>query len=110
METRSPQRGSFALSLVLFILMAMTALFLLLVAAVIGLSALTGSIVASVLIFGGIFGLMALIIYFCVLRDAFDRIQAQVDTVYNVANTVRSGYEWVCDKALLWIDLIEKRL
>lgn len=110
METRSPQRGSFALSLVLFILMAMTALFLLLVAAVIGLSALTGSIIASVLILGGLFGLMSLVIYFCVLRDAFDRIQSQVETVYNVANSVRAGYEWCCDRALHWLDLIEKRL
>lgn len=94
----------------LFILMATTALFLLLVAAVIGLSALTGSLIASVLILGGLFALMALILYLGVLRDAFARVQSQVDTIYQVASSVRSGYEWACDKALRWIDLLERRL
>lgn len=109
METRNTRGSHFAVSLLMFALMALTAMFMLLTAAVVGLSVLTGSIIVSSLIIGGVFAMIALMIYLLVLRDAFEKLHTQIDTIYDVARSARTGYEWVSEKLALWLRLKEIR-
>lgn len=91
----------------LFGITASMAMLLLLTAAVIGLTDLTGSFVASALILGGFFALIAIIIYLSAIRDALERLRTRAETVYHVAHLVQTGYEWVAGKVLFFCRLCE---
>ena len=69
------------------------------------LSELTGSFIASALILGGFFAVVAALIYLVSIREAVERIRARAETVYEVARIARSGYEWVTEKIALLVRL-----
>ena len=93
-------------SLLLFGVTAMIAVFLLLTALVVWLAYLMGSFVASLLVTGGFFTLLALAIYFLSVRTAMNHIRDQSDTVYQVAHAAKMGYEWVADRFGWLLNLI----
>lgn len=55
---------------------------------------MTGSFIVSALILGGLFTLLAFVIYLLAIRDAVDHIRSQAETVYEVARAAQTGYEW----------------
>ena len=96
---REPSGGRFVVALLLFATSAVIAVLLLLTALVVWLSALTGSFIASTLILGALFGILAAVIYLLSVREVVERIRTRAETVYEVARAARSGYEWLVEKA-----------
>lgn len=105
MESRPSARGHFVASLLLFGMTASIAILLLVAAAVVALSCLTGSLILSALILGGFFALVAVLVYLLSIRDAVEQIRTQMQTVYEVAEAAKTGYEWVANKVLLLMRL-----
>lgn len=107
----SPKAGRFVVVFLLFGTLVGIALLLLLTALVVWLSQVTGSFIASTLILGGAFALLAAGLYLLSIREAVEQIRARAETVYEVARIARSGYEWISGKvsALIGIyDLLRK--
>ena len=77
-----PSGGRFIASLLFFAMTAAIAVLLLLTALVVWLSSVTGSFIVSALILGGLFALLAFVIYLLTIRDAVDHIRSQAETVY----------------------------
>lgn len=105
MENRRTARTHFAAALVFFGITSMAAIVLLLTAVMVWLTELTGSLITASLIAGGFFAFLSLVVYWLSIRDAIARIREQVETVYEVARIVRTGYEWVTEKILLFLNL-----
>lgn len=74
-----PSGGRFIAALLFFATTAGIAILLLLTALVIWLSSVTGSFIASALIAGGFFAVLALLVYLFAIRDAVH------DTVHEMA-------------------------
>ena len=92
-----------ALPLVLFVLTLLPALGLLISAFVMWLSQLFGSVMLSCIVVGGALMLMAIILYFALLRGAIKRMQEQLETVYETSRVVQSGLGWINEKiARFW--------
>lgn len=98
MEHEIHKSGGFFVSMVCFVLIAVTGGLLLISALVVWLAAVLGSLIGSMLIVSGICLLTALLIYLIALREPFRRIEEQIDTVYEVARAARSGYDWIMCK------------
>ncbi len=81
------------------------AILLLLAALVVWLSEITGSFIASTLILGGFFAILAALIYLLAIRESVERIRARAETVYEVARIARTGYEWIASKASILFQL-----
>ena len=47
---------------------------------------------------GGVFALIALIVYLVSVRPAVQYISDQLDNIAEMAQIVRSGYNWITDK------------
>ena len=77
-------------------------------ALVVWLSSVTGSFIVSALILGGLFALLAFVIYLLAIRDAVDHIRSQAETVYEVARAAQTGYEWLTEKVTLFLRLREE--
>ena len=77
---------------------ALIAVVMLLWALVIWLAQLTGSMIWATLILGGVFALIALIVYLVSVRPAVQYISDQLDNIAEMAQIVRSGYNWITDK------------
>lgn len=92
--------------ILLFGVTAMIAVLLLLTALVVWLAYLMGSFVASLLVTGGFFTLLALTTYFLGVRTAINHIRDQIDTVYQVAHAAKLGYEWVAGRFEWLLNLI----
>lgn len=107
MERKPHSTRHFVASFVWFTATAAIALLLLLTAVVVWLSELTGSFIFSALIVGGFFAIVSTMIYLLSVREAIDEIHDEIDTVYEVARTVKTGYEWVTDKVELFLKLRE---
>mgnify|MGYP001126967376 CR=1 FL=1 len=95
-----PSGGRFLVALLAFALTAATGIVLLLTTLVVWLSALTGSLVTATLIVSGLCFLLA--------RAPIDRIQDQVETVYDVAHAAKTGYEWLSGKLQLFLAVREE--
>ena len=80
------------------VVFGITALVMLLWALVIWLAQLTGSMIWATLILGGVFALIALIVYLVSVRPAVQYISDQLDNIAEMAQIVRSGYNWITDK------------
>ena len=98
-----PSGGRFIASLLFFAMTAAIAVLLLLTALVVWLSSVTGSFIVSALILGGLFALLAFVIYLLAIRDAVDHIRSQAETVYEVARAAQTGYEWLTEKVTLFL-------
>lgn len=105
MSDSTPSGGRYAASFVWFGLAAFFALALFIAAFVVWLWELTGSFLASTLIVGGFFAVLAAAVYFLSVRDAVRQIQDQVETVYNVARLVNTGYNWLLQRVALFLQL-----
>ena len=103
-----PSGGRFIASLLFFAMTAAIAVLLLLTALVVWLSSVTGSFIVSALILGGLFALLAFVIYLLAIRDAVDHIRSQAETVYEVARAAQTGYEWLTEKVTLCLRLREE--
>lgn len=103
--SRESSGGRFVIAFLLFGTTVAIALLLLLTALVVWLSELVGSFIASALILGGFFAVVAALIYLVSIREAVERIRARAETVYEVARIARSGYEWVTEKIALLVRL-----
>ena len=84
--------------IVVFGITALIAVVMLLWALVIWLAQLTGSMIWATLILGGVFALIALIVYLDSVRPAVQYISDQLDNIAEMAQIVRSGYNWITDK------------
>ena len=103
-----PSGGRFLVALLAFALTAATGIVLLLTTLVVWLSALTGSLVTATLIVSGLCFLLAAAIYALALRAPIDRIQDQVETIYDVAHAAKTGYEWLSGKLQLFLAVREE--
>ena len=103
-----PSGGRFIASLLFFAMTAAIAVLLLLTALVVWLSSVTGSFIVSALILGGLFALLAFVIYLLAIRDAVDHIRSQAETVYEVARAAQTGYEWLTEQVTLFLRLREE--
>lgn len=86
-----PSGGRFIASLLFFAMTAAIAVLLLLTALVVWLSSVTGSFIVSALILGGLFTLLAFVIYLLAIRDAVDHSGSQAETVYEDARAQQTG-------------------
>ena len=98
MATQGSSGGHFIASLLLFIVTAGIALFLLIVSAAIWLAVVLDSYIYSTLILGGFFAAVATAIYFLFMRKSLVRVREQVETIYEVARMAKSVYEWIAEK------------
>lgn len=101
--------GNFIASLVFFGLTALIAIYLLLTALVVWLADVTGSLIASTLIVGGFFAVIAAVIYLLSIREAVKHIREQIETVYEVAHAAKEAYQWLSNKFMLFLRLLGLR-
>lgn len=92
---RSSTEGHFGVGLILFSLSALMSILLLVSAFTVWLSELTGSLFVAMLLVGGFFLAVALLVYLLSLRYAIRRINDRLETIYDVAESAKRGYEWV---------------
>lgn len=103
MSERNSFRGHFGSALILFALCAIMAILLLLMALVVWLSEVTGSLILAAALVGSFFAVLSTVIYWLALNDAIRRIGNKLETVYDVAHTVQIGYEWILERISLWL-------
>lgn len=103
MVNRPKPRSRFVAATVYFALTASIAIVLLVTAAVVWLSELTGSFIISALIMGVFFAILATTIYQLAVKEGMERMRNQIDTIYEVARAVQTGYEWIMDKVLAFM-------
>lgn len=98
----------------LFIALTLIASTMLILAILLLLSDLIGSLIAALLILGFISGLIALILYISTLKPYINTLRAEFRTIYEVATFARNGSKWVMDWGTkfiqgLYSDLFNKR-
>ncbi len=86
-------RSHFA-ALIIVALAAPAAALLFVVALVVWLAELMGSIIYPCLIVGLFFALLATIVYKVSLRDAMREIDERLQVIYDVTRLLREGVEW----------------
>ena len=86
-------RSHFA-ALIIVALAAPAAALLFVVALVVWLAELMGSIIYPCIIVGLFFALLATIIYKVSLRDAMREIDERLQVIYDVTRLLREGVEW----------------
>ena len=86
------------LPFVLFVLTILPALGLLLAAGVVYLSQLFGSAILSCVLVGVLLLLIALIVYFALLRGVIRRMQERLEMIYETSRVLHSGFDWVNDQ------------
>ena len=86
-------RSHFA-ALIIVALAAPAAALLFVVALVVWLAELMGSIIYPCLIVGLFFALLATIVYKVSLRDAMREIDERLQVIYDVTKLLREGVEW----------------
>lgn len=91
-NTTSSHLGS---GLILFALAAVISLILLVGGLTMLLSKMMGSLIGAMLIMGGFFAIIAALIYYFSLHEAFRQLRQHLDTVYHVAQAAQWGYEMV---------------
>lgn len=90
--------------LVSFSLTAVIAVGMLLTALLLWLAEIVGSVALACIMVGGLFALVALIIYFASVRRTFARFREHLDTVYEVSRLAKSGYEWILHRICALFD------
>ena len=88
------ENRSYFASLIIVALAAPAAALLLIIALVVWLSELMGSIIFPCLILGLFFALLATIVYKVSLRDAMREIDERFVVIYEVTKLFREGIEW----------------
>ena len=93
----------FAGALILFALASLLSLLLLVVALLLWLSGLMGSMIGALLLVGSLFLMLAWALYYFSLASAFRQIGLRLETVYEVACRVERGYQMIHHFLLRWI-------
>ena len=78
--------------LLCFVLTSIMAIILLVAALIMWLSELIGSATYSTLIIGGLFTVVAWLIYVLSIKRCIEYVRNRLDTVYDVAYSIRNGY------------------
>jgi hypothetical protein len=78
--------------LLCFVLTSIMAIILLVAALIMWLSELIGSATFSTLIIGGLFTFVAWLIYVLSIKRCIEYVRDRLDTVYDVAYSIRNGY------------------
>lgn len=94
MATMRENHFNFA-ALIIVALAAPVAALLFVVALVMWLAELMGSLVYPCLILGLFFALLAAIIYKVSLRDAMREVDERLSVIYEVTRLLREGIEWI---------------
>ena len=94
MATMRENHFNFA-ALIIVALAAPVAALLFVVALVIWLAELMGSLVYPCLILGLFFALLAAIVYKVSLRDAMREVDERLSVIYEVTRLLREGIEWI---------------
>ena len=90
-------------TVIYFALTALAAILLLIMAFVIWLAELLGSLIGALLITGIMFGVISMIIYHASLQTALENLQHRLNTIYEVAQVDKRGYDWAVGKFSEWI-------
>ena len=88
------EKSSYFTALITVVLAGLAAALLFVVALVVWLAELMGSVIYPCLIVGLFFALLATMIYKLSLRDIMREIHERMDTIYDVTKTLRDGVEW----------------
>lgn len=89
------ENHSFLAALIIVALAAPAAALLFVVALVVWLAELMGSLIYPCLIVASFLALLALIIYKVSVRDALREMQERMGVVYEVTKLLREGVEWI---------------
>lgn len=92
MEDRRPQSLGIIRPLIFFAASAAIAALMLITALIAWLSQVLGTIVGATLMVGGFFLIVAWLIYLLAVRRSIDYIRDRLDTVYEVAYSLRNYY------------------
>lgn len=92
MDDNKPTPGPVLAPIIFFVLTSVMAIMLLVAALIMWLSELLGSATYSTLIVGGLFTFVAWLIYVLSVKRCIDYIRDRLDTVYDVALSIRNGY------------------
>lgn len=92
LHTTSSHLGS---GLILFVLAAVIALILLMGGLTMLLGKMMGSLIGAMVLMGCFFAIIAGLVYYFSLREAFRQLRQHLETVYQVAQAAQWGYEAV---------------
>ena len=84
--------GTVLTPLLCFVLTSIMAIILLVAALIMWFSELIGSATYSTLIIGGLFTFVAWLIYVLSIKRCIEYVRDRLDTVYDVAYSIRNGY------------------
>lgn len=87
----------------IFIATTLIALSMLLIALLLYVAELTGSLISALLILGFVSAAIASILYFSTLRPQISAIREEISTIYEMANLARTGYDWVINRVNLFL-------
>ncbi len=104
-DSKRTRSSHLVLAMLFFALMTTITVLLLVTALAVWLTELIGSLKLAALIVGAICAIGALVIYLAAIRKPLDNIRDQAETIYEVAQTVKRGYEWVTRKVELLLRL-----
>ncbi len=90
--------GSVVSALICFGVMILLAALLFIMAFILWLGELVGSIMMATFIIGVLFALVAMIVYIRSAQPALEHIREQTETIYEVAVRARDFAEWLGDK------------
>ena len=88
------ENRSYFAALIIVALAASAAAFLFVVALVVWLAELMGSLIYPCLIVGLFFALLALVVYKVSLHDAMREVEERLSVIYDVTRLLREGIEW----------------
>ena len=94
MDELKTESRRIAASILFFAVTTTAAIVLFITAAVSWLADMIGSTAAAAAIMGGFFALVAFIVYAVGVRQAIEYLRRRIETVYEVAETVRKGYRY----------------
>lgn len=88
------ENRSYFAALIIVALAAPAAALLFVVALVVWLAELMGTIIYPCIIVGLFFAMLATIVYKVSLRDAMREVHERIEVIYDVTKIVREGVEW----------------
>lgn len=88
------ENRSYFAALIIVALAAPAAALLFVVALVVWLAELMGTIIYPCIIVGLFFAMLAKIVYKVSLRDAMREVHERIEVIYDVTKIVREGVEW----------------
>ena len=94
MDELKTESRRIAASILFFAITATAAIVLFITAAVAWLAGIIGSTAAAAAGTGGFFALLALIVYSVGVRQSIEYLHRRIETVYEVAETIRKGYRY----------------